>query len=135
MTEVAVVLAWQTQPAFQTALDALSHLRWPVFPLDAEKTPPQTGGVHLNGVPKRLGWKRYQTRLPTPQEVAGWQRRYAPQAWALITGKLSGVIVLDFDDEAGRRTRERLGLHHPHVRSGSGGHHVYFKHPGWPVPT
>src|SRR6202011_3463889 len=26
-------------------------------------------------------------------------------------------------------------LLHPHVQTGSGGHHIYFQHPGWPVPT
>ena len=35
---------------------------------------------------------------------------------------------------SGRTTMERLGLS-PHVRTGSGGYHVYAKHPGWHVPT
>ncbi len=135
MTETALSPIWSHDRADLIALEALHRLRWSVFPLDAQKMPPQTGGMHPNRVPKRLGWKAYQTRLPTPQEVTSWQRRYTPSAWAIITGSLSGVLILDFDDERGRQTRERLGLHRPHVQTGSGGHHVYFRHPGWMVPT
>jgi putative DNA primase/helicase len=78
-------------------------------------------------------WKPYQDRLPTAQEVADWQKQ-APSAWAMITGKVSGVITLDFDGEPGRRTLESLRLK-PHRRTPSGGFHVDFEYPGWHVPT
>jgi hypothetical protein len=57
-----------------------------------------------------------------------------PPCWAVITGELSGLVILDFDGERGNATMRKLGLD-PHVHTGSGGHHVYFKHPGRPVPT
>ena len=63
-----------------------------------------------------------------------WARHYASPAWAVITGALSGVIVLDFDGSEGIRLMRQLGLA-PHVRTGSGGYHIYFIHPGWPVKT
>lgn len=44
------------------------------------------------------------------------------------------MFVLDFDGEAGNRTLRSLGLS-PHVRTPSGGHHVYVRHPGFRVPT
>ena len=34
----------------------------------------------------------------------------------------------------GARLLRQLGLA-PHVRTGSGGYHIYFAHPGWPVKT
>jgi putative DNA primase/helicase len=52
----------------------------------------------------------------------------------VVTGAISRVVVLDFDGKRGTETRERLGLA-PHVRTGSGGSHVYFQYPGWRVPT
>jgi hypothetical protein len=52
----------------------------------------------------------------------------------VVTGAISGVVVLDFDGKRGAETLKRLGLA-PHVKTGSGGSHVYFQHPGWRVPT
>jgi hypothetical protein len=52
----------------------------------------------------------------------------------LVTGELSGVVVVDFDGEAGRRLMQEWGIC-PHVRTGSGGYHWYVAHPGWHVKT
>ncbi len=49
----------------------------------------------------------------------------------IITGSISGVVVVDADGEAGVAELERRG--YPvtwTARSGSGGLHVYFRHPG-----
>jgi Bifunctional DNA primase/polymerase, N-terminal/Primase C terminal 1 (PriCT-1) len=51
-----------------------------------------------------------------------------------VTGAISGIVALDFDGEEGERLRKRLGLQ-PNVKTGRGGHHVWFHHPGWYVPT
>ena len=90
--------------------------------------------VGRNKKPLLSGWKRYQTKRATLQEVADWQSELSPDAWAVVTGGISDLVVLDFDGETGRRTLEKLGLD-PHVETGSGGSHVYLEHPGWRVPT
>lgn len=79
-------------------------------------------------------WAPYQKRRATAEELAAWDRDRRAAAWAVVTGAISGVIVLDFDGEAGNRAMERLRLQ-PHVRTGRGGHHVYFQHPGFLVRT
>lgn len=78
-------------------------------------------------------WKPYQIRTPTDDEVNQWVAQN-PEGWAVPTGERSGVDVLDFDGPQGLETLRRLGLE-PHIRTGSGGAHVYFRHPGWHVPT
>ncbi len=136
MTIVSPSPAWTSQAPHQIALQALQQFQWSVFPLDEDgKKPPRTGEWYPDGQPKRLGWKRFQSRRPSPNEVLSWQKTYTPHAWAVITGAISRLVILDFDGEAGRETRMRLGLLRPHVQTGSGGHHVYFPHPGWAVPT
>jgi Bifunctional DNA primase/polymerase, N-terminal len=135
MTTTAHPPIWTNQEPHRIALDALRQFQWSVFPLDEEKRPPRTGKNHPDGQPKRLGWKRLQTLQASPEEISYWQKVYNPAAWAVITGTISGIVLLDFDGKAGQETRERLGLMHPHVQTGSGGHHVYFRHPGWMVPT
>ena len=96
-------------------------LGWSVIPCRADKRP-------------CLAWKQFQSRTPTPKEIQSWHSRYNPSAWAVITGAVSGVVVLDFDGEAGDRTRTDLKLT-PHVKTGSGGSHVYVDHPGWGTKT
>ena len=51
-----------------------------------------------------------------------------------MTGKLAGIVVVDFDGEQGRRLMEKWGIN-PHVRTGSGGFHCYLRHPNWHVRT
>ncbi len=126
-------LPWNDQAAYATALDA-RQLHLSVFPLDEEKKPPKTGGFHADGTPKRLSWKRYQTQLPTVEQINAWERHFHPGAWGIITGATSRIITLDFDGEQGKATLDRLGLD-PHRRTGSGGFHVDFQHPGWRVKT
>lgn len=131
---VSTVERWNTQEAHQTALEALMQRHWSVFPITAQKLPPPIGETFPDGEPKRLGWKRYQTRLVTRGELLFWQKAYSPAAWVVVTGSLSGLVVLDFDGEQGKQTLANLKLE-PHLRTGSGGFHIYFKHPGWTVRT
>ena len=76
-------------------------LGWSVIPCRREKRP-------------CLSWKQFQSRKPTPEEIRSWQSEYNPSAWAVITGAVSGVVVLDFDGETGDQTRTALKLT-PHV--------------------
>src|SRR5262245_58698117 len=75
----------------------------------------------------RLPWKTYQERHPTIEELNDWWKQ-RPDAWAVVTGAISGVVILDFDGRDGLTTLDSLHLH-PHVRTGSGGAHVYCRHP------
>lgn len=95
---------------------------WSVLPTGADKKPCLSS------------WKALQRRRPTAAEATRWQAQYQPAAWAVVTGTISNLAILDFDGEAGVALLQRLQLH-PHVKTGSGGFHVYVEHPGWPVPT
>lgn len=81
-----------------------------------------------------VSWKTYQTAPAPREQLLEWQRDKKPHGWAIVTGQRSGVLVLDFDGEAGVRTLKRLGLQ-AQVRTGSGGLHVYVRHPGEKVRT
>src|SRR5690242_8980740 len=87
--------------------------------------------VGLNKKPLIPTWKPFQERLATREEFVAW-KRMSPPAWAIITGELSKLVILDFDGERGNETLRKLRIL-PYVRTGSGGHHVYFLHPGWHV--
>ena len=103
-----------------TPLEALER-EWSIFP------------AGLNKKPIISEWKPFQTRKPTKAEVSEWEQ-LNPATWALVTGAISGEIILDYDGEKGRQLLEKHGLK-PHRRTPSGGYHVHFIHPGWRVPT
>lgn len=79
-------------------------------------------------------WASLQHTRPTPEQLRTWFGKEAGKGLALVTGEVSGLIVLDFDGEEGEQLRQQLDLP-AHVRTRSGGAHVYFQHPGWRVPT
>jgi hypothetical protein len=79
-------------------------------------------------------WKLWQKERPTVDQMRQWDRMHRPERWGPVTGALSGIVVVDFDGEKGRAWLEQWGFS-PHVQTGSGGFHVYFRHPGWKVPT
>jgi len=74
-----------------------------------------------------IRWAEYQTRRPSEKEFESWARM-KPASWAVITGKISGVVVLDFDGPIGVKTLRSLGLK-PHIKTPSGGYHVYVELP------
>ncbi len=87
-------------------------------------------------------WAQYQTTLPTADEIRGWWTRWAQANVSIVTGALSGVVVIDLDcghqDGAdGAVSIRRAGLDLPAtrcVRTPRGGIHAYYRHPGGRVP-
>jgi phage/plasmid-associated DNA primase len=117
----------------QIVIDAVNR-GWSIFPVDETKKPPLLGFLNKKGEPARLAWKQYQKERASVEQIIQWQNQFNPSGWAVITGAISKLIILDGDGEPGRNTFEGLGLN-PHRRTGSGGFHVDFEHPGWHVPT
>ena len=107
MTTIAPPPIWTNQAPHQIALDALQQFQWSVFPLDEEKKPPKTGDTHPDGQPKRLGWKRLQTRRASPKEVLYWQKTYHPQHGESLLGLLVTLCCLI---SMGRQARRRANV-------------------------
>jgi hypothetical protein len=77
-----------------------------------------------------------------PETIARWWRRWPTANVAVRTGAASGLVVLDIDpDHGGSRSLTELqrlrGVLPPSlaVRTGSGGRHYWFAHPGGRVPN
>lgn len=70
------------------AAAALEYLEagWPVFPVEVVSKEPL--------IPT---WGPYQRRLPTVDEVERWWQKWPDAGIGLVTGKLSGVVVVDLD--------------------------------------
>ena len=94
---------------------------WSVIPVDPKSKAPTI-----------QSWKQYQFTLPTKDEINEWEK--TAEGVALVTGQLSGLVVLDVD-----MGNEKDGFKHlkdkhlpitPTVKTQNGGYHYYFKHPG-----
>lgn len=91
-----------------THLDAaLSYLRqgWSVFPLmpggelDAEGK--GIGKRPLTAALPNQSWATYQRRKPTEEEVRRWWTQWPTANIAIVTGRISGLVVVDVDPEHG----------------------------------
>ena len=95
-------------------------------------------------------WKNYQTERPSDAEVDQWDREADDQAAGLpqvgiVTGSLSGIIVLDVDEPAGHQWVEKQGGPGITVAAisspGDGDNigtmkvHYYYRHPGGNCPN
>lgn len=86
----------------------------------------------------RIKWKPYQDRLPTDEEIRTWWRRWPDANVAILTGAISGIVVVDIDPRHGgdESIRDIPNLTDTlTAKTGGGGEHLYWQHPGHPVPN
>jgi hypothetical protein len=84
-----------------------------------------------------VAWQAYQEAPPTHADVDAWYARWPDANVGIVTGALSGLVVVDVDPRHGGEASiaewQRLHGALPHTveaRSGGGGRHLYFAHPG-----
>ncbi len=105
--------------------EALAYLQrgWPVIPIRLWQKDGKCQKQPL------IKWEAYQDRLPTEDEVRGWWKKRPNAGIALVTGKISGVVVIDVEKDG-----PTAGLT-PTVlsKTGGGGFHYFYKRPAVPV--
>lgn len=76
-------------------------------------------------------WETYQRIRPEEPTVRRWWREGFNLA--VVTGELSGVVVVDCDSLEGSVEAMKLGLPQTPTATTGKGRHYYFAHPGVPV--
>lgn len=83
-------------------------------------------------------WKQYQSRRPTRDEVEDWFQNGAPTKdgervkffnLSIVTGSISGLVILDCDNEAALEYAYNNKLASPFAVRTTRGMHFYFSHP------
>jgi hypothetical protein len=106
---------------------ALGYLArgWSVVPIRAREKRPL------------IAWQMHQQRRASEDDVRAWFARWSDANIAIVTGAVSGLVVVDIDPRhGGDSSLAHLEREHgPLPRtveaiSGGGGRHVYFAHPG-----
>ena len=109
----------------RTAALTLLARGWSVIPVEARGKRPI------------VPWLEYQSRLATEKEVEAWFGGRRNSNLGIVTGALSHLVVLDVDAQhGGSQSLAMLELEHRNLpdtveaKSGGGGRHLYFAHPG-----
>jgi hypothetical protein len=87
-----------------------------------------------------VAWREFQHRMAGSDEIRHWFRRWPDANVGIVTGRISGIVVVDVDARHGGpdSVTEAETLHGPlpptvESASGGGGRHLYFAYPGRPV--
>ncbi len=91
-----------------------------------------SGGKEEGKSPDLPSWKQYQKALPTDSICNTWLLNKKPSLWGIVTGEVSGVVVVGCDNPEAVLI---MGDLKPHVRTPRGGNHYYFAYPGHSVKT
>src|SRR5664280_8584 len=85
----------------------------------------------------RIPWKRRMSDAAGSEQVRRWWRRWPGANLGVVTGAVSGLVVLDIDPRNGGEgslaALEDIHGPLPHTvesLTGGGGQHLYFRHPG-----
>lgn len=106
---------------------ALSYAQyhWSVIPMRAREKRPM------------IKWQEYQQHCATQEEINYWYQRWPEANVGIVTGSVSGIVVIDIDpkhggdDSLANWENEHGSLPRTvEVFTGGGGRHLYFKHPG-----
>jgi hypothetical protein len=82
-------------------------------------------------------WENYQRERPSVDQVTKWFYEHSDANVGVVTGLISGLVVLDVDpahggDESLTELEQRHSALPDTIESltGGGGRHIYFRHPG-----
>jgi len=82
-------------------------------------------------------WQRFQHELPSEAQVRQWFERWPAANLAVVTGEVSGIIVIDVDARhGGDASLAEMQARHGalpdtmEAATGGSGRHLYFAHPG-----
>jgi len=95
---------------------ALAYLErgWSVIPVGTDKKP-------------LVDWKKYQTEYPTPEVVTEWFTKYPSANLAVVTGRISNIVIVDVDVRHNGRRDAFIGYETVVAETGNGWHY-YFRY-------
>lgn len=84
--------------------------------------------IPCNGKRSLIKWEPYQSKLPTPDEITAWWHEWPDANVALVTGKVSGLTVIDLDGEKGQESFKPLNLPRTFTVKTPHGWHLYYRY-------
>lgn len=98
-------------------------LGWSIIPVEPKGKNPIKGFL----------WKKYQTEKPTETEVRDWFKQFPDANIGIITGQISGLIVVDIDGDKGKTSALSLEMPSTIIAETGRGFHYFYKSNGSPI--
>jgi hypothetical protein len=82
-----------------------------------------------------IPWQEFQKRIASTEEINEWWRKYPSANVGIVTGKVSGIFVVDLDKYAPDYSEEVFNKYFPEniicptASTARGGQHLYFSYP------
>jgi RecA-family ATPase len=85
--------------------------------------------------PLLTSWTRFTKEKPTEEMITNWFTALKPVGVGMVTGSISGVIVVDIDTKSGLDYMDITNKYPTEIisRTPSGGFHLFYRHPGFEV--
>jgi hypothetical protein len=74
-------------------------------------------------------WQHFQEAMPSEDDVCGWWEMWPEARVGIVTGALSGIVVVDCDNEDALHAAFDAGMRSPVRVKTKRGVHLYFAHP------
>jgi hypothetical protein len=84
-------------------------------------------------IPALTTWEEFKWRKPRNSEIESWWSKYSQKNLAIVTGRLSGVIVIDIDYPIQLEKAIKLGLPETWCVKTYRGRQYYFQHPPFDI--
>ncbi len=87
-----------------------------------------------------ISWESYQKEPPAEAMIRHWFESWPTANVGIVTGAVSDAVVIDLDSAEAKEKIKALVPNYdlgavPRVRTGRGGYHLFFKHPGGSIQT
>lgn len=76
-----------------------------------------------------IKWGKYQTEVPSKNEVLSWVKQFPDMQLGIVTGAISDIVVIDVEEGGDYKQFPKTTM----VKTGGNGYHLYYKHPETPV--
>jgi hypothetical protein len=81
-------------------------------------------------VPLLTSWKEFQTRKASEEEIRSWFAKTVDANIGIVTGIISGIVVIDLDGKEGSISASQIGIKSRVLSLTGSGKHLFFKYNG-----
>lgn len=84
--------------------------------------------IRKNKLPQIDSWRAYQTEAADEAQIEAWWKKYPSANIGIVTGKISGITVVDIDTKGGKAVPLDTFPETYTVKTPTGGFHLYYQY-------
>lgn len=84
--------------------------------------------IRKNKLPQIDSWRKYQTEPADEAQIEEWWTKFPGANVGIVTGKVSGITVVDIDTKGGKAVPLDTFPETYTVKTPTGGYHLYYRY-------